>query len=163
MTSRLIGRFVYGVELATRERYGNGALTRFGANLVIHDEGLGRMLTLKAFAAHFVLFTDERRTVMKRQEEVLHILVDFYRDHPEKLDPDLAADHDAAADDEARLRVVIDQVGIAHRCPGRRPGTAVVQDELDRTALDRLRWVCRGCALPALGRWSAARHTLAGR
>ena len=110
MTSRLIGRFVYAVELATRERHGPGPLTRFEADLVIPDEVRAECSLLKAVAAHYVMFTDERRAVMARQEEVIRSLVAAYMARPELLDPDLARDHAAAPDDPARLRVVIDQV-----------------------------------------------------
>jgi dGTPase len=110
MTSRLIGRFLSAVEVATRERYGPGPLTRFGADLVIPDGVRAECSLLKAVAAHYVMFTDERRAVMGRQEAVIRSLVEGYRAHPERLDADLAADFAAADDDRGRLRVVIDQV-----------------------------------------------------
>lgn len=110
MTSRLIGRFLSAVEVATRERYGPGPLTRFAADLVIPDEARAECSLLKAVAAHYVMFTPERRAVMGRQEAVIRSLVDGYRAYPERLDADLAADFAAAPDDPARLRVVIDQV-----------------------------------------------------
>ncbi len=110
MTSRLIGRFLSAVEMATRARYGPGPLTRFAADLVIPDDVRAECSLLKAVAAHYVMFTDERRSVMGRQEEVVRALVEGYRGHPERLDADLAADFAGAADDAARLRVVLDQV-----------------------------------------------------
>ncbi|HOA59123.1 MAG TPA: deoxyguanosinetriphosphate triphosphohydrolase [Dermatophilaceae bacterium] len=110
MTSRLIGRFLSAVEMATRARYGPGPLTRFAADLVIPDDVRAECSLLKAVAAHYVMFTDERRSVMGRQEEVVRTLVEGYRRHPERLDADLAADFAGAADDAARLRVVLDQV-----------------------------------------------------
>ena len=110
MTSRLIGRFLSAVEMATRSRYGPGSLARFAADLVIPDDVRAECSLLKAVAAHYVMFTDERRSVMGRQEEVVRALVEGYRGHPERLDADLAADFAGAADDAARLRVVLDQV-----------------------------------------------------
>ena len=110
MTSRLIGRFLSAVEMATRSRYGPGSLARFAADLVIPDDVRAECSLLKAVAAHYVMFTDERRSVMGRQEEVVRALVEGYRGHPERLDADLAADFAGAADDAARLRVVLDQI-----------------------------------------------------
>ncbi len=110
MTSGFIGRFVHAVELATRERHGPGRLTRFAADLVIPDDVLAECSLFKAVAAHYVLSSDERRALMVRQEEVVRTLVATYLARPDRLDPDLAADHAAATDDAARLRVVIDQV-----------------------------------------------------
>ena len=110
MTSRLIGRFLSAVELATRERHGVGALTRFAADLVIPDDVRAECSLLKAVAAHYVMFTDERRAVMGRQEEVIRTLVASFLEQPERLDADLAADHAGARADRERLRVVVDQI-----------------------------------------------------
>ncbi len=110
MTSRLIGRFLSSVEVATRERHGPGPLTRFAADLVVPDDVRAECSLLKAVAAHYVMFTDERRAVMGRQEEVIRTLVAAFLEHPERLDADLADDHATAVDDAERLRVVVDQV-----------------------------------------------------
>lgn len=110
MTSRLIGRFVLAVERATREKHGEGPLTRYGAHLVVPDEVRAETSLLKAVAAHFVMFVDERVTVMARQREVVAQLATWFAADPSRLDADLRADHDAAVDDDERLRVVVDQV-----------------------------------------------------
>ena len=110
MTSRLIGRFVYAVEVATRSRHGEGDLTRYGADLVIPDEVRAECVLLKAVAAHYVMHSQERREVAAHQEKVLHTLVACLLERPDYLDPDLTADFLAAPDDAARLRVVVDQV-----------------------------------------------------
>jgi dGTPase len=110
MTSGLIGRFLTAVHVATRGRHGEGPLTRFVADLVIPDEIRAECSMLKAIAAHYVMLTDERRSVIHRQAEIVTGLVQEYAERPDRLDPDLAADHAAAPDDAARLRVVVDQV-----------------------------------------------------
>lgn len=113
MTSRLIGHFVHTVELATRQRYGPGVLTRYAADLVVPDRIRAQASALKAVAAHFVMLSEERRVVMDTEREVLTTLVERYRADPRLLDPvhreawDLAAAH---GDDPAVLRVVVDQV-----------------------------------------------------
>ena len=110
MTSRLIGRFVYAVEVATRARHGDGDLTRYAADLDIPDEVRAECVLLKAVAAHYVMHSQERREAAAQQEEVLHTLVACLLERPDHLDADLAGDFLAAGDVAARLRVVADQV-----------------------------------------------------
>ena len=66
MTSRLIGRFVLAVEVATRERHGAGPLTRYDADLVVPDDTRAECAVLKAVAAHFVMHAEERVDVHGR-------------------------------------------------------------------------------------------------
>ncbi len=110
MTSRLIGRFALAVERATRERHGDGPLTRHAASLVVPDEVRAETVVLKAVAAHYVMHAAERVAVYETQREVLAELVGAYQDDPTRLDPDLRADWDLAEEDGAALRVVVDQV-----------------------------------------------------
>ena len=113
MTSRLIGRFVVEVERATRAAHGDGPLTRYRADLVVPDTARAECAMLKAVAAHFVMRADERLLIQADERGIIDSLVAAYREDPRRLDPDLRADHDAAAaagDDRAVLRVVIDQV-----------------------------------------------------
>ncbi|MDF2146004.1 deoxyguanosinetriphosphate triphosphohydrolase [Knoellia sp. p5-6-4] len=111
MTSRLIGRFVHAVELATRERHGDGDLTRYDADLVVPDDTRAEVAVLKATAAHFVMYAEERVEVMAGQRAVVRDLVAAYQESPaERLDLDLLADWKAAESDAAALRVIVDQV-----------------------------------------------------
>jgi len=110
MTSRLIGRFVRVVERATRARHGDGPLTRYGADLVVPDAVRAESSVLKAVAAHFVMFADERVHVMESQRGVVAQLVDCYLSDPSRLDRDLQADFAEAESDAERLRVIVDQV-----------------------------------------------------
>jgi dGTPase len=111
MTSRLIGRFVLAVERATRETHGDGALTRYAADLVVPPTTRAECAVLKAVAAHFVMNAEERVPVMADQRRVVADLVAAYRENPVgRLDPDLLEDWKAADSDAAALRVVVDQV-----------------------------------------------------
>ncbi|WP_431842444.1 deoxyguanosinetriphosphate triphosphohydrolase [Calidifontibacter indicus] len=110
MTSRLIGWFVREAVRATRERYGDGDLLRYDADLVVPDRVFAENVLLKATAARYVMFTDERNELMSRQRDELMALVDLFGRRTDLLDPIFAEEHAAAADDAARLRVVVDQV-----------------------------------------------------
>ncbi|KGN34604.1 deoxyguanosinetriphosphate triphosphohydrolase [Knoellia sinensis KCTC 19936] len=110
MTSRLIGRFVQAVESATRERHGAGNLVRHQADLVVPDDTRAECAVLKATAAHFVMNAAERVELMAGERQVVADLVGAYRQDPTRLDAELKADHDAADDDAAALRVAVDQV-----------------------------------------------------
>jgi len=110
MTSRLIGRFVAAAEQATRDKYGDGPLTRYAADVVIPVDVLAECVMLKAVAAHFVMLTDARRTLQAEQRGIIATLFTAYQEHPDRLDPLFAEDHQAASDDAAALRVVVDQI-----------------------------------------------------
>ncbi|MGD8201908.1 deoxyguanosinetriphosphate triphosphohydrolase [Ornithinimicrobium sp. W1679] len=110
MTSRLIGHFVHTVEMATRDRHGAGPLRRYQADLVVPDHVQAQAAGLKAVAAHFVMLSEERRVVMDTEREVLTTLLERYTADPGLLDPVHREAHDAAADDAAARRAVVDQV-----------------------------------------------------
>ncbi|WP_238335865.1 deoxyguanosinetriphosphate triphosphohydrolase [Serinicoccus kebangsaanensis] len=113
MTSRLIGHFVHTVELATRERHGPGRLTRFAADLVVPDRIRAQAAALKAVAAHFVMLSDERRSTLDVQHQVIAELVEYYGSDARRVDPlhaEAVGAAERAGDDRARLRAVIDQV-----------------------------------------------------
>ncbi|WP_299447989.1 deoxyguanosinetriphosphate triphosphohydrolase [uncultured Phycicoccus sp.] len=110
MTSRLIGRFAVAVESATREACGDGPLVRHEATLVVPAEARAETVVLKAVAAHYVMHAAERVALYEAQREVVAELVAAFDSDPTRLDPDLRADHAAAPDADAALRVVIDQV-----------------------------------------------------
>ncbi len=111
MTSRLIGRFVLAVEVATRDRHGPGRLTRYAADLVVPERTRAECAVLKGVAAHFVMNAEERVGLMAHQRRVVHDLVDAYLADPRgRLDADVRADWEAAPSQAAGRRVVIDQV-----------------------------------------------------
>jgi dGTPase len=110
MTSRLIGRFVVAVEQATRAEHGPGPLTRHAGRLVVPRESRAECAVLKAVAAHYVMHAAERVALHVRQREVVAELVAAFEADPNRLDPDLRHDWDAATGDAAALRVLVDQV-----------------------------------------------------
>jgi dGTPase len=111
MTSQLIGRFCMATQHATHEAYGAGVLTRYAADLVVTRELALEISVLKGIAAHYVMRSDERLALLDRQRTVMHELVAALRlSAPKGLDPSFRSDFEAAPDDAARLRVVVDQV-----------------------------------------------------
>jgi dGTPase len=111
MTSQLIGRFCGAAIVATRERYGHGPLTRYGAELVVPVGTLAEILVLKGLAVTYVMAPRELEPLHPRQREIIAELVEVVADRaPDSLEPALAADWAQAPDDVARLRVVVDQV-----------------------------------------------------
>ncbi|MCL3860622.1 deoxyguanosinetriphosphate triphosphohydrolase [Actinotalea sp. K2] len=111
MTSQLIGRFCGEAIAATRERYGDGTLTRYAAQLVVPPQTLAEILVLKGLAVTYVMGPREHEPLYQRQREILQDLVQVLAERaPVSLEIPFAADWADAADDGARLRVVVDQV-----------------------------------------------------
>jgi dGTPase len=111
LTSQLIGRFCQAAERATREAYGGGRLTRYAADLEVPRSARLEVAGLKAVAAVYVMGRAGAEAVYASQRELLLELVSALRlGSPTALDPWLRPSFTSAADDAARLRVVIDQV-----------------------------------------------------
>ena len=111
MTSQLIGRFCAAAEQATRATFGGGTLTRYGADLVVPRRTAVEIALLKSVAARYVMWTDARARLQARERELIAELVDaLAAGGPTTLDPPFREDWLAAADDPARLRVVVDQI-----------------------------------------------------
>ena len=111
LTSQLIGRFCTAAELATRDAYGDGRLTRYAADLVVPREQRLEVAVLKAVANRWVMQRAGAEPVYLRQREIVQELVSAIRlTAPESLDPVMRESWLAAPGDAARLRVVVDQV-----------------------------------------------------
>jgi dGTPase len=111
MTSQLIGRFCDAAGHATRAQYGNGPLVRFDASVVVPSDVVAEIAVLKVIAAAYVMAPREDEPVYHRQRVVLVDLVEAISASAEAaLEPTFLADWRRADDDDARLRVVIDQV-----------------------------------------------------
>jgi dGTPase len=130
LTSGLIGRFCRAALQATRERHGTAPLGRFDADLVVPARARAECALLKAVAARYVMTRPGVMAAQARERAVLAELVTLLCSRaPERLEPARAADWRAAADDAARLRVVVDQVAsltdaAATGLHGRLTGTA---------------------------------------
>ncbi|WP_148614866.1 deoxyguanosinetriphosphate triphosphohydrolase [Nocardioides rubriscoriae] len=110
LTSDLIGRFCGDVQQATFAA-GDGPFVRYHASLVLPETTLLEIAVLKGIAAHYVMQAVDRVAALEHQREVLAELVAVLCDRgPDALDRQYADDWHVAADDAARLRVVVDQV-----------------------------------------------------
>ncbi|MFD5590938.1 deoxyguanosinetriphosphate triphosphohydrolase [Streptomyces griseorubiginosus] len=110
-TSQLIGRFCLSAEAATRERYGTGRLTRYGAELVVPHETRLECAVLKAVADRYVMQRAEQERLRADQRIVVAELAEALTARaPDGLDPQFRALFDQASDDRARKRVIVDQI-----------------------------------------------------
>jgi dGTPase len=113
LTSELVGRFVLAAVDATLAAHGERPLRRYTADLVVPAGAAAEVALLKAVAVRYVMSDPGRLAMQARQRELLVELATALRDGaPESLDPLFAGEWAAAADDAARLRVVLDQVAI---------------------------------------------------
>ena len=111
LTSDLIGRFCGSVQESTFAAAGGEPLVRHRADLVVPARTEVEIGVLKGIAAHYVMQADDRVSLMVRQRELVAELVKgLWARGADALDPVFVEDWEAADDDAARRRVVIDQV-----------------------------------------------------
>lgn len=111
LTSMLIGRFCSGAEDATRAAFGATSLTRYSADLVVPLDVRAECAVLKAVTARYVMERPGTEARYARERELVAELVEAVgAGAPGTLDPVHGAWFEQAADDAARLRVVIDRV-----------------------------------------------------
>ncbi|GAA1866583.1 deoxyguanosinetriphosphate triphosphohydrolase [Brevibacterium marinum] len=110
MTSQLIGRFVGAAEAQTREEYGWEPLIRYAASLVVPEQTAVEVAVLKGMATLTVMVAEDRLRLHDIQSAVITELAHWFSESPADLDPMFRADYFDAADDAARLRVIVDQI-----------------------------------------------------
>ncbi|HET6503696.1 MAG TPA: deoxyguanosinetriphosphate triphosphohydrolase [Amycolatopsis sp.] len=111
LTSELVGRFATAAVTGTRDAHGDGPLSRYGARLAVPAQVAAEVALLKALALRYVMRDARRQAVQEGQRQLLAELVALLAGRaPESLDAVFLPAWRAAADDAARLRVVIDQV-----------------------------------------------------
>jgi dGTPase len=110
LTSDLIGRFARAATTATRDAYPADTLTRYRAHVVVPRVIEAEMAVLKGVIGATVVSIDGRKALYKEQRRVLKRLAAALWDSPDSLDAIHGGDFEAAADDTARRRVIVDQV-----------------------------------------------------
>lgn len=110
-TSTLIGRFCRAAEEATREAFGDEQLTRYAADLVVPAQERAECALLKAVTMRYVMGRPEAAALQARERDVVEELVALLADRaPGELERFYREQWEQAADEAARLRVVVDQV-----------------------------------------------------
>jgi dGTPase len=111
LTSVLTGRFTSAAFAATTERFGPGPHRRYDADLMVPRRARAECALLKGVAMRYVMQRPGAAAVYAEQRELLTELVHLLTlQAPAALDAQHRPLWTAAADDAARLRVVIDQV-----------------------------------------------------
>ena len=111
MTSELVSRFVTAAVTGTRQQFGEGALGRYAADLVIPQPVQAEVTLLKSVAVLYVMDETQHLANQQRQRERIFRVTDYlWRGGSGALDPMFSSWFDAAASDREALRVVIDQV-----------------------------------------------------
>ena len=111
LASQLIGRFAQAAEVATQGEYGGGDLTRYNANLVVPRAQRVEVALLKSMAGHYVINARQSQIRYAEQQKLITELVEaILESAPDTLESFFLQDWQRAQSDQARLRVVIDQV-----------------------------------------------------
>lgn len=112
-TSQLIGRFVLAAELETRKIHGDGSLSRYGADLEIPRDQVLEVDFLKAIAGHYLINAAHSQDRYAKQQIIIAELVEMLiACAPRELDSIFIKSWNEAIDEEARMRVIIDQVAV---------------------------------------------------
>jgi dGTPase len=108
LTSGLIGRFCRSAQAATKEE-AHGA--RHGADLIVPHATRLECALLKGVTAHYVMTTEDHHANQARQRELITELASMIMlGAPGTLEPAFRPAFQEAANDGARVRVVIDQI-----------------------------------------------------
>lgn len=111
LTSQLIGRFCLAAESATRQVYGDKPLRRYHANLIVPRAARLECELLKSVADRYVMQPRRDAGAYQRERLVVADLVEaIWSGAPDRLEPWAREAWVEAADEPARLRVVLDQV-----------------------------------------------------
>jgi dGTPase len=110
LTSVLIGRLCGAAERATRPP-GGPPISRYAATLVVPRQQRLECALLKGVAAHYVMSRPGVVAAQAREREVIaELAAAVLAGAPVTLDPMFRPAFESAADDRARLRVVVDQI-----------------------------------------------------
>jgi dGTPase len=111
LASQLVGRFALAAERETRDRYGDGDLTRYHANLVVPRAQRVEVALLKSIAWFYII--NAEHSVKRYDDEqmlIKELVAKVLKNAPKTLESFFLQDWQRATTDQQRLRVIIDQV-----------------------------------------------------